>query len=158
MGMFDKFNVDVNAYNEAIEENKAKQQERQNEEREYKDPVDGNYKCDLISMELGTNKAGDKLMLKGSFKIKDGEFAKQRLWINKVLTGTRNDGFAVKMAVDFLNSLGAQQQVEYTGDFDDLAKQIELVFCDVAMCEFVVEQKTSDSGFKNYYVKDVYDI
>ncbi len=95
-------------------------------------------------------------MLKGSFRINEGEFANQRLWVNKTLTGTRNDSFAVKSAIDFLNSLGAMQDVEYTGDFDDLATQVEIVFADVKNCTFEVLQKTSESGFKNLYVNDCF--
>lgn len=150
---FENFNIDFAQYQSDI----AEIQQQEKPKKEYKDPVDGTYTCDLVSLELGTNKAGDKLMLKGSFKITDGEFMNSRLWINKVLTGTRNDSFAVKSAVDFLNSLGAVQQVEFTGDFDDLSTQIDIVFADVKNCTFEVVQKTSDSGFKNYYVNDVYD-
>lgn len=135
----------------------AEIQENAHKKREYKEPTDGTYNCDIVSLELGTNKAGDKLMLKGSFRINEGEFANQRLWVNKTLSGTRNDSFAVKSAIDFLNSLGAMQDVEYTGDFDDLATQVEIVFADVKNCTFEVLQKTSESGFKNLYVNDVFD-
>lgn len=150
---FENFNMDFEQYKSDI----AEIQQQEKPKREYKDPVDGKYTCDIVSLELSTNKAGDKLMLKGSFKITDGEFMNSRLWVNKVLTGTRNDSFAVKNAIDFLNSLGAVQEVEFTGDFDDLATQIDIVFADVKNCVFEVVQKTTDSGFKNLYVNDVYE-
>lgn len=135
----------------------AEIQQQEKPKREYKDPVDGEYTCDIVSLELGTNKAGDKLMLKGSFKITEGEFMNSRLWVNKVLSGTRNDSFAVKNAIDFLNSLGAVQEVEFTGDFDDLSTQIDIVFADIKNCTFTVVQKTNESGFKNLYVNDVFE-
>lgn len=150
---FEAFNMDFNQYKSDIAE--IQQQEKPN--KEYKDPTDGEYTCDIVSLELGTNKAGDKLMLKGSFKITEGEFINSRLWVNKVLTGTRNDSFAVKSAIDFLNSLGAVQEVEFTGDFDDLSTQIDIVFADIKNCTFTVVQKTSESGFKNLYVNDVFE-
>lgn len=150
---FKNFNIDFEQFQSDV----AEIQQQEPKKREYKEPTDGTYTCDLVSLELGTNKAGDKLMLKGSFRITDGEFANQRLWVNKVLTSTRNDSFAVKTAIDFLNSLGAVQDVEYTGDFDDLATQIEIVFADVKNCTFEVVQKTTDSGFKNLYVNDVFE-
>lgn len=150
---FKNFNIDFETFKADV----AEIQEQAPNKREYKEPTDGTYQCDLVSLELGTNKAGDKLMLKGSFRIAEGEFANQRLWVNKVLTGTRNDSFAVKSAIDFLNSLGAVQDVEYTGDFDDLATQIDIVFADVKNCTFEVLQKTTDSGFKNLYVNDVFE-
>lgn len=150
---FKNFNIDMEQFKVDV----AEIQEQAPKKREYKEPTDGTYTCDLVSLELGTNKAGDKLMLKGSFRIAEGEFNNQRLWVNKVLTGTRNDSFAVKTAIDFLNSLGAVQDVEYTGDFDDLATQIDIVFADVKNCTFEVVQKTTDSGFKNLYVNDVFE-
>lgn len=150
---FKNFNIDFAQFQSDV----AEIQEQSPKKREYKEPTDGTYTCDLVSLELGTNKAGDKLMLKGSFRIAEGEFNNQRLWVNKVLTGTRNDSFAVKTAIDFLNSLGAVQDVEYTGDFDDLATQIDIVFADVKNCTFEVVQKTTDSGFKNLYVNDVFE-
>lgn len=150
---FENFNIDFDTYKSDI----AEIQENQPKKKEYKDPVDGTYTCDLVSLELGTNKAGDKLMLKGSFRIAEGEFSNQRLWVNKVLTGTRNDSFAVKTAIDFLNSLGAVQDVEYTGDFDDLATQIDIVFADVKNCTFEVNKVTNDKGFTNLYVNDVFE-
>lgn len=150
---FKNFNIDMEQFKADVVEI----QENAPKKREYKEPTDGTYNCDIVSLELGTNKAGDKLMLKGSFRINEGEFTNQRLWVNKTLTGTRNDSFAVKSAIDFLNSLGAMQDVEYAGDFDDLATQVEIVFADVKNCTFEVLQKTSESGFKNLYVNDVFD-
>ena len=150
---FGKFNMNLDDYNSQLEELNANKEETK---KEYKDPTDGEYECALLSLELGTTKAGDKLMLKGAFKILAGEFKNQRLWINKVLTGTRNDVGCINACVTFLNSFGAAQDVEFTGDFDDLATQIELVFCDVKNCTFVVEQKTQND-FKNLYINDVYD-
>lgn len=153
---FKDFNMNMDDYNAQIKEldaNKPKEEKP----FEYKDPVDGEYECALMGLELGTNKAGDKLMLKGSFKILDGEFKNARLWINKILTGCNNSAWCVKSALDFLNSMGSDQEVEFTGDFDDLATQINIVYCDVKNCTFVVNQVTSNSGFKNYYVNDVFD-
>lgn len=152
---FKDFNMDMNEYNQQIkelEDNKPKEETK----KEYKEPTDGDYECSLIGLELGTTKAGDKLMLKGSFRILDGEFKNQRLWINKVLTGTKNPAWAVKSAVDFLNTLGSAQVVEFNGDFDDLETQINIVYADVKNCTFLVHQKTN-GNFKNYYVNDVWD-
>lgn len=151
---FKDFNMNMDEYNQQLSTLDANKEEPK--QREFKDPTDGEYECVLLNLELGTNKAGDKLMLKGAFKILDGEFKNQRLWINKVLTGTRNDAGCVRACVAFLNSFGAAQEVEFTGDFDDFATQIELVFCDVKNCTFVVEQKTQND-FKNLYINDVYD-
>lgn len=150
---FEKFNMNFDQYTADI----AEIQQQEKPKREYKEPTDGQYTCDIVSLELGTNKAGDKLMLKGSFKITAGEFMNARLWVNKVLTGTRNDSLAVKSAIDFLNSLGAVQEVGFTGDFDDLSTQVDIVFADVKNCTFDVVQKTSESGFKNLYVNDVFE-
>lgn len=150
---FKDFNMNMDDYNKQLSDLETNKEETK---KEYKDPTDGEYECGLVSLELGTNKAGDKLMLKGSFKILDGEFKNQRLWINKVLTNIKNPAMAIKYAIDFLNSLGAAHTVEFIGDFDDLATQIEIVFADVKNCTFVVVQKTNND-FKNYFVNDVFD-
>lgn len=153
---FKDFNMDMTDYNQQIKELEANKPKEETK-KEWQDPSDGEYECALMGLELGTNKAGDKLMLKGSFKILDGEFKNSRLWINKVLTGCNNSAWCIKSAVDFLNTLGSEQNVEFTGDFDDLETQIQIVFADVKNCTFVVNQVTSNSGFKNYYVNDVFD-
>lgn len=152
---FKDFNMNMEDYNAQIkdlENNKPKEETK----KEFKEVVDGDYECALMGLELGTNKAGDKLMLKGSFKILDGEFKNQRLWINKVLTGVKNQAQCVKFAIDFLNTLRSEQEVEFTGDFDDLETQIRIVFADVKNCTFLVHQQTN-GNFKNYYVNDVWD-
>lgn len=152
---FKDFNMNMEDYDAQIKEleaNKPKEEKK----KEFKEVVDGDYECGLMGLELGTNKAGDKLMLKGSFKILDGEFKNQRLWINKVLTGCNNSDWCVKSAIDFLNTLGSEQEVEFTGDFDDLETQIQIVFADVKNCTFLVTQKTN-GNFKNYYIQDVWD-
>lgn len=152
---FKEFNMNMDDYNTQIKEleaNKPKEEPK----KEFKEVTDGEYECALMNLELGTTKVGDKLMLKGSFKILDGEFKNQRLWINKVLTGTKNPAWAVKSAIDFLNSLGSAQTVEFTGDFDDLETQINIVYADVKNCTFLVNQVTN-GNFKNYFVNDVWD-
>lgn len=152
---FKDFNMNMEDYDAQIKEleaNKPKEEKK----KEFKEVVDGDYECGLMGLELGTNKAGDKLMLKGSFKILDGEFKNQRLWINKVLTGCNNSAWCIKSAIDFLNTLGSEQEVEFTGDFDDLETQIQIVFADVKNCTFLVHQQTN-GNFKNYYVNDVWD-
>lgn len=152
---FEQFKMDVNDYNKEIEELNNNKKDKK-EKTDYPIVIDGDYECALMGLEIGTTKAGDKLMLKGSFKILDGEFKNQRLWINKVLTGTKNPALTVKSAVDFLNTLGSAQVVEFNGDFDDLETQINIVYADVKNCTFLVHQQTN-GNFKNYYVNDVWD-
>ena len=152
---FEQFKMDVNDYNKEIEELNNNKKDKK-EKTDYPIITDGDYECALMGLEIGTTKAGDKLMLKGSFKILDGEFKNQRLWLNKVLTGTKNPAWAVKSAVDFLNTLGSAQVVEFNGDFDDLETQINIVYADVKNCTFLVHQQTN-GNFKNYFVNDVWD-
>ena len=153
---FKDFNMDMTDYNAQIKELEANKPKEETK-KEWAEPVDGDYECALMGLGLGTNKDGDKLMLKGSFKILDGEFKNARLWINKVLTGCNNSAWCIKSALDFLNTLGSEQEVEFTGDFDDLETQINIVYADVKNCTFVVNQVTNNNGFKNYYVNDVFD-
>ncbi len=153
---FKDFNMDMTDYNAQIKELEANKPKEETK-KEYKDPVDGEYECALMGLGLGTNKAGDKLMLKGSFKILDGEFKNQRLWINKCITGTKNDAFSLKTTLDFLGTFGSEQVPEYKGDFDDLGTQIEIVLADVKNCTFLVNKVTNNNGFTNLYINDVFD-
>lgn len=153
--MFEQFNVNMEQYQSDLAEINNKQQENNDKPKEYKKIEDGQHEMTIRSLELGTNRAGDKLMLKGSFKMNEKGY--ELLWVNNVLTGTKNDSFMIKKSVDFLNSLGATMTVEYTGSFDDLAKQIEIVFADVRNCTFVVNVQTQDNGFKNIDVVDVFE-
>lgn len=152
---FEQFNMNIEDYNAQLAE--LENSKQNDKPREYKDVPDGQYECTLRNLELGTNKAGNKLMLKGAFSINDNKEGYGYLFINKVLAGTKNDAWCIKYAIEFLNSLGATMQVEFNGDFDDLSTQIEIVFADVSQCTFLVEQQTSDGGFKNLSVIDVFD-
>lgn len=153
MGFAD-FNMNMDDYNAQLTE--LENNKKDEGPREYKEAPDGQYECSLRTLELGINKAGNKLMLKGSFRINDNKEHYGNLFLNKVLTGTKNDAWCVKSAIEFLNSLGATMTVEFNGDFDDLAKQIEIVFADVSQCTFLVEQ-TTQNDFKNLKVIDVFD-
>lgn len=152
---FEQFNMNMDDYNNQLAEleNNKKQDDKP---REYKDAPDGIYECTLRNLEIGTNKAGNKLMLKGAFKITDNPEHYGNLFLNKVLTGTKNDAWCIKSAVDFLNSLGGMMEVEFNGDFDDLSKQVEIVFADISNCTFFVQQETKND-FKNLSVIDVFE-
>ena len=66
-------------------------------------------------------------MLAASFKILSGEFKNQRLFMNRVLYGTKNDGNMIKSAVGWLNTLESGVVVSFEG-----YKQFNQLVLDVA--------------------------
>ena len=52
----------------------------------------GKYEVALVSLEIKGTKKDNRPMLAASFKILSGEYKNQRLFMNRVLYGTKNDG------------------------------------------------------------------
>lgn len=87
---------------------------------------EGEYTTELEKLELGESKKG-QLMLKAQFRIIKGEFKKFCVFKNIVLTGTKNDGFMLHKANEFLRSLDSGVDVEFEG-WEDYSYLIEDVF------------------------------
>ncbi len=66
----------------------------------------GKYEVALASMEIkGTKADPNRPMLAVSFKILTGEYKNQRIFMNRVLLGTKNDANMIKSAEGWLASL-----------------------------------------------------
>ena len=86
---------------------------------------DGEYKISLDKMELGQSKKG-ALMISAQFRILAGDHKKQCIFVNRVLTGTKNDGFMMIKAKEFLESLDSGIDVSFEDweQFNDLILDI----------------------------------
>ena len=87
----------------------------------------GKYEVKLVSLEILGTKKDNRPMLSASFKILAGEYKGQRLWMNRVLYGTKNDGNMIKSAVGWLDSLESGVPVTF-----ESYKQFNQVVMDVA--------------------------
>ena len=88
----------------------------------------GKYEVALASLEIkGTKADPNRPMLAASFKILTGEYKNQRIFMNRVLLGTKNDANMIKSAEGWLASLDSGVSTV----FEDY-KQFNQVVLDVA--------------------------
>ena len=75
----------------------------------------GKYEARVESMEIkGTKADPNRPMLAVSFKILSGEYKNQRLFMNRVLYGTKNDKNMIASAMGFLEKLDSGVPVSFT--------------------------------------------
>ena len=116
----------------------------------------GTYEVAPVSLEIkGTKADPNRPMLAVSFKILAGEYKGQRLFMNRVLLGTKDDGRMIKSAVGWLNTLDSGVDVA----FQDYKQFADLVM-DVAEAidgkiEYAVEY--DDSQFNSIKITEVFD-
>lgn len=70
----------------------------------------GTYTVKVEKLELGETR-DHRPMLKGQFRITEGEYKKQCLFYNRVIFGTKNDANMIAAAVGFLNNLEPSDEV-----------------------------------------------
>lgn len=115
----------------------------------------GKYEVALVSLEIKGTKKDNRPMLAASFKILFGEYKNQRLFMNRVIYGTKDDGRMIKSAVGWLNTLDSGVDVA----FQDYKQFADLVM-DVAEAidgkiEYAVEY--DDSQFNSIKITEVFD-
>ncbi len=125
--------------------------------RDYPEIPAGQYEVKLASLEQKLTKSGEKRpMVSASFKIIKGKYKNQRIFENKVIFGTKNDGAMIKGVCSFLDSLDSGLDI----DFEDYGQFADLVM-DVAEAveenglEYVVEYDPDD--FYSVSIKEVFD-
>ena len=116
----------------------------------------GKYEVALVSLEIKGTKKDNRPMLAVSFKILSGEFKNQRLFMNRVIYGTKDDGRMIKSAVGWLNTLDSGVDVA----FQDYKQFADLVM-DVAEAidgkmEYAVEY--DDDQFNSIKIVEVFDV
>lgn len=115
----------------------------------------GKYEVALVSLEIKGTKKDNRPMLAASFKILSGDYKNQRLFMNRVIYGTKDDGRMIKSAVGWLNTLDSGVGVA----FQDYKQFADLVM-DVAEAidgkiEYAVEY--DDSQFNSIKITEVFD-
>lgn len=115
----------------------------------------GKYEVALVSLEIKGTKKDNRPMLAASFKILSGDYKNQRLFMNRVIYGTKDDGRMIKSAVGWLNTLDSGVDVA----FQDYKQFADLVM-DVAEAidgkiEYAVEY--DDSQFNSIKITEVFD-
>lgn len=149
---FDKINksVDLEGLRRDVENASA------NGTGEFPTVPAGKYEVGLVSLEIKGTKKDNRPMLAASFKILSGEYKNQRLFMNRVIYGTKDDGRMITSAVGWLNTLESGVDVA----FHDYKQFAELVM-DVAEAidgnlEYAVEY--DDSQFNSIKIVEIFDV
>ena len=122
----------------------------------YEKIPDGEYRCKVEKMELRESKKGAP-MCSIQFRITAGDYKKQCLFYNRVLAGTKNDGFMIHGCNEFLESLDSGETVEFKNweQYNDLICDIfEIITGD--KLEYMIQIK-NDCDFANLTVGDIID-
>lgn len=116
----------------------------------------GTYIVSVDSLEVGETK-DQRPMLKGQFRIQEGEFEKSCLFYNRVLYGTKNDANMIASAVGFLKTLEPSDEVgpitfESYAAFADLVLDIAE---DIQGLQYEIEY--DPKAFNSISIKDVFE-
>lgn len=143
---FDKWNAEFGG-DDAI---KATKEAAANE---FKDVPNGAYVCKLEKLELGESKAG-KPMIKGMFRIVEGAYKKQCLFVNQVITG----GFPLHKGLEFLRSLNVfdDSEIDFDGNYRDFNDLLLDIAEEAEGLTFAVK-KSQDGDYSRIEVTDTYE-
>lgn len=80
---------------------------------EYSEIPKGKYEVELVSLEQKLSKSAGNPMIAMSFRILSGDYKNQRLFENKPIFGTKNDGRMIKSIISFLDNLDSGVVLEF---------------------------------------------
>lgn len=148
--------IDFKKFSQQFPADKMKQELKEAKENSGSNLPDGEYTCKLEKMELGES-SKHQLMIKAQFRIVKGDHKKQCIFKNCVLTGTKNDGFMLHKANEFLESLDSGEDVT----FEDWEQYNDLIL-DIAEAvqednlQYVV-QLTKNGQYQDFEIIDILD-
>lgn len=148
--------IDFAKFNKAFPADKMKEELKEAKENSGSQLPDGEYTCKLEKMELGESSKG-ALMIKAQFRITKGDHKKQCIFKNCVLTGTKNDGFMLHKANEFLESLDSGEEVVFEDweQYNDLILDIAEAIQDDGLT-YVIALDT-DGKYQNMEIVDILD-
>lgn len=113
--------IDFNKWNEQFGGAEAVKGLKDAAENDFSELPDGEYTCKLEKLELGESSNG-KPMIKGMFRIVEGEHKKQCLFYNQVFCRSANgSAFSMHKGLEFLRSLQVfdESEIDFDGDYED---------------------------------------
>lgn len=148
--------IDFKKFNQEFPAEQVKKQMKDAETNSGPDLPDGEYKIKLDKMELAQSQK-QQLMIKAQFRIKAGNHQNKCIFVNKVMTGTKNDGFMMLKAKEFLESLDSGIDVEFNDweQFNDLILDIADAIKDDDLTYICT--LTTDGKYQNFEIIDVLD-
>ena len=149
---FSKFDEQVN-----VEQLKADVHEaEENGGGGFKEVTAGTYTVSLENLELKETKDG-RPMLKGMFRILEGEFKKSCLFYNRVLFGTKNDANMIASAVGFLKTLEPEVGPVVFESYSQFADLVLDIAEDVSEA-LEYEVKYDPDAFNSISIKEVFEV
>lgn len=122
---------------------------------DFPDIPNGTYLVKLDKLELAATKDG-RPMMKGQFSILEGDFKKFKLFVNRVVYGTKNDANMIANVLGFLESLGPSEDIPLVFEsYSQLNDLIMDVAEDVADLQYNVEYDST--AFNPIHVTDIYE-
>lgn len=148
--------IDFAKFNKAFPADKMKEDIKEAKENGGSNLPDGEYTCKLEKMELGESSKG-ALMIKAQFRIVKGEHKKQCIFKNCVLTGTKNDGFMMVKANEFLDSLDSGEEITFEDweQYNDLILDVAEAVQDDGL-QYVVKL-TKNGQYQDFEIIDILD-
>lgn len=148
--------IDFKKFQQQFPADEMKKQTEEAKKNELQKIPDGEYRCKVEKMELKESKKGAP-MCAIMFRILAGDLKKQCIFYNRVLAGTKNDGFMMKSNNDFLESLDSGVDVSFESweQYNDLILDIAEAI-DADKLEYMVCVITDDSG--KYQTLEIVDI
>ena len=120
----------------------------------YKDVPDGHYIIQVEKLELVATKETRKPMVSGWFKISEGEYKNQRIFMNQVI----DEAFKIHICNEFLRGLDSGVEVEfesysqYGNMLMDILENIDGKF------EYELNYYHNKKGFAQFEICDVYEL
>ena len=117
----------------------------------------GKYEVRVETLEIkGTKADPNRPMLAVSFKILSGEYKNQRIFMNRVLYGTKNDKNMIASAMGFLDKLDSGIPVSFTS-----YKQFAQMVMDIAEAidgklEYAIDY--DDTRFNSVSIDEVFEV
>ena len=124
----------------------------------FREVEKGTYVVKLETLELGTTKDG-RPMLKGMFRIVEGEFKNSCLFYNRVLFGTKNDANMIASALGFLETLEPSEDVgQITFETYSQFANLVLDIAEDVSDELEYEIKYDPDAFQSISISEVFDV
>lgn len=141
--LFDKFDSMFDSEQLAQDVNEINENGDHNEPREI---PDDSYIVTVEKLELAETKAG-KPKLSAWLRIATGEFERQIIFVNQVLTAA----FCIKKANEFLRGLDTGVEVTFK-NFKQYGEMIAAIHELCGDHKFNVNVQTNDKGFKEFKI------
>ena len=121
----------------------------------FKDVPTGTYEIKVVKLEVGESKESHKPMVKGQFKVVEGEYKNSSIFMNQLI----DEGFKIDIVNKFLRSLEVFDDTdiyfESFSDYNDLLLDI-VEEIEKLKYEYLLEYSENDKGYKSFKIKDVY--